>query len=273
MPDDTGRNQDQIFIHEEQVLKRISKSMKDLPCSDDEYIKLAHEYQNLLRLTKKITRLGDSYQNQLLKAKLRIEEQNRELVQMNEIVKKMALTDTLTGLDNRRALYAKVDNEIERAKRSHYPISLIIGDIDYFKKINDTHGHHIGDHVLIEVAAIFKESIRKTDIAARWGGEEFLLILPEMPLADAVIKAQTIRQKLKAEPIWYEKTAIPISMTMGVAQIKQDETLAECIQRADCALYNGKRKGRNMVLEAPETATEMFLPQEPIMHQSSISNG
>ncbi len=153
-------------------------------------------------------------------------------------------TDRLTGLYNKGKFNEVLQQEIQRAKRYKRPLSLIIFDIDHFKKINDTYGHKVGDEVLKELANIIKKNIRKTDFAARWGGEEFVILAPETNLEGAKKLAEKLRQAVENHKF---PTVGKVTISLGVAQLEPDEKPEDFIVRADMALYKAKEGGRNRV--------------------------
>ncbi len=168
------------------------------------------------------------------------------VLQMNEKLKLIASTDKLTGLFNRNKFYEIISNEIERAKRYNRPLSLIIFDIDHFKKINDTFGHNIGDYVLKTIATIIKKNIRKNDTPFRWGGEEFIVLTPETDINGAATFAEKLREAV--ENYKFDKV-VKVTISLGVAQYdpKKDKDIDSLINRADEALYKSKESGRNRV--------------------------
>lgn len=160
-----------------------------------------------------------------------------------------ARTDPLTGLCNRRGMLEKVEYERLRFERSKKAFSFIISDIDHFKKINDTYGHDGGDFVLGKVSKCFRESLRSQDIACRWGGEEFLILLPETELQGAIILAEKIRSLI--ESMTFEHNAHVIRLTMSFGLSVYDEASSDmdgCVKRADECLYIAKASGRNRVI-------------------------
>jgi len=159
-------------------------------------------------------------------------------------LQKLASTDMLTGLLNRRRIVELADQEFARSKRFNQPFSLIIGDIDHFKQINDTHGHEVGDSVLQSISAIL-ENVRAYDNVARWGGEEFLLILPSASVSEALEVATRVCKTVAQTPIDIGNTTLMVTMTFGIAQIHDNETWQSALVRADQALYRGKNAGRN----------------------------
>jgi diguanylate cyclase (GGDEF)-like protein len=163
-----------------------------------------------------------------------------------------ARTDHLTGIANRWEIMDRFNSEKGRAERHGTPLSIIIADIDHFKSVNDTFGHNAGDWVLRSVANAISSSIRVEDACGRWGGEEFLLLLPDTNLDAAARVAEKLRQAVSELSIPWEGESIAVTMSMGVGQFRPGMTLDECIQPADHALYRAKTGGRNRVeLAAP----------------------
>jgi diguanylate cyclase len=172
----------------------------------------------------------------------------RTIVETQDRLSKLAMTDHLTGLYNRRHIMNVIDYEAVRQKRSTVPLSLIIADIDHFKSINDKHGHETGDAMLVAVSQTIRASIREQDSASRWGGEEFLIVLPDTELDDAIAIAQRIREKILATTVAVEKQTVSTSVTLGVSSHANGETVRNAIARADELLYRGKKAGRNRVV-------------------------
>lgn len=155
-------------------------------------------------------------------------------------VERMVITDNLTGLYNRKYL----DEHVKRSLKQDKQGTLILMDIDYFKRVNDTFGHQVGDEILIQVAALLLSSIRKTDIAARWGGEELAVYLPDTPQDSAVEVAERIRVRIQ------EQTTPAVTISMGIAgwtSLDREETVESLFGYADVALYEAKNKGRNQI--------------------------
>lgn len=152
--------------------------------------------------------------------------------------------DFLTGIANRMRGYEALAKEIERAERYNTIFAIILIDLDYFKKINDTHGHLSGDAVLRELALFIGNRIRKTDILCRWGGEEFLLVLPQSDLTSGRLKADYLRHQIKNRS-FYKK--IPITASFGVTAFYPRDSTATILERVDAALYRAKANGRNCV--------------------------
>jgi len=177
-----------------------------------------------------------------------------------EVIKQSAVTDMLTGLLNRRGFDESVSQAIKNTKNDPGPLSIIILDIDHFKKVNDTHGHLIGDSVLKILGKLLKDNIKGKDIAARFGGEEFILVLPETPLDGAYLLAEQIRSSLSKMIFKIKGTGQSIgkiTISLGVALYRADESIETGIKRADEALYRAKNSGRN------KTVTELDLLEKP----------
>ncbi|MBI4997335.1 MAG: GGDEF domain-containing protein [Rhodocyclales bacterium] len=162
-------------------------------------------------------------------------------------IETMAATDELTGLANRHAFNILADKLLADVRREPRPISLLLIDIDRFKEINDRHGHRIGDDVLATAADAMRGSLRESDIAARWGGEELLVLLKGSDLAQATQIAEKLRQLVERAPIEARGHAIPVTVSIGVTQHLADESMDDTIARADRGLYEAKRGGRNRV--------------------------
>jgi two-component system cell cycle response regulator len=172
----------------------------------------------------------------------------RDNVQMSM---ELALTDPLTGLYNRRYMESHVTSLVEQALARGKPLALLVVDIDYFKAVNDMHGHDAGDDVLREFATRVKKSIRGIDLACRYGGEEFVIVMPETDMAVAAIVAERIRRRIAGEPfsIRAGAAALDVTISVGIAALAGvSDTAAAILKRADQALYRAKRDGRNRVV-------------------------
>ena len=167
---------------------------------------------------------------------------------MDEKLETLALTDPLTGLYNRRYFYERGWNEYVRARRYQHHLAVIMIDLDFFKQINDKYGHACGDMVLIKVAKLFTQSLRDVDLVARFGGEEFIIVIPETDKAGVNFVAQRIRQEIYDTPMEHNGKNFNISASLGIALIEDVvgdfETM---INQADIALYYAKENGRNRV--------------------------
>jgi two-component system, cell cycle response regulator len=180
----------------------------------------------------------------------RIIDLERRLRESLERVQKMATHDSLTDLYNRRALYDIAENELSRARRENKPVSLVMMDIDHFKNVNDEHGHNIGDQALRRVAHIILEKIRTYDTAGRWGGEEFLLVLPGTDQEEARQIAERVRQGIESANIPLQGSKhLDLQASFGVSTSLPDDLLTFdlLVHQADEALYDAKGEGRNRV--------------------------
>jgi diguanylate cyclase (GGDEF)-like protein len=172
---------------------------------------------------------------------------------LHRIVERQALVDGLTGLANRRQCEETLASELARLERFGGPLALVVADLDWFKDVNDRYGHPSGDAVLREFATLLRESVRDIDLAGRWGGEEFLLILPGTNLAGGAQVADRIRVALAGRIVLSaDGTPIPVTASFGVAATPPATTAAELFSAADAALYEAKRNGKNRVETAPE---------------------
>ncbi|MFW6387481.1 MAG: GGDEF domain-containing protein, partial [Thermodesulfobacteriota bacterium] len=180
---------------------------------------------------------------ELLHAHRQLEEKSREL-------KRLSITDPLTGLYNRLKIETSFEYEWQRMQRYSGNLSIILLDIDHFKDVNDTYGHSAGDRVLCGIADTLRQRVRKNDIAGRWGGEEFMLVLPHTTLCEAAALAEDLRHeitRLDFAPV------PPQSASFGVATVHPEDDGPGVFQRADRALYRAKDEGRNKVVTEEET--------------------
>lgn len=163
----------------------------------------------------------------------------------------IASTDELTGLANRRDMTARMDFERKRAKRSDSEFSIILADVDYFKKINDNFGHDVGDQVLKAFSDVFSARFRSTDKVGRWGGEEFLVILPNTQLEEAVKLADEVRKSISQASLIPHMPNRLVTMSAGVASSSEGESAGELLKLADTRLYEAKDSGRNRIRPEP----------------------
>jgi diguanylate cyclase (GGDEF)-like protein len=210
------------------------------------HLELKKVRDDLKQSNKQLQEVNTALQvaNQLITVK------NQMLKEVMEQLEYAARVDALTGLFNRRYAVEKIEEEVARHQRNKKPFSFLMADIDFFKKVNDTYGHDGGDNVLKSVSHIMQQTIREQDWLARWGGEEFLLLLPETDLAEAMLVAERIRQKIETDVIDYQEMKILVTITLGVATYDGTEPVEQIIKQADNALYDGKANGRNRVVAA-----------------------
>ena len=173
-------------------------------------------------------------------------------------VKNMATYDTLTGLYNRRYFEERLGVEAEKSFYSGVPLSLVMVDIDHFKKVNDTFGHTEGDQILCKISSLLKNSVRRKDTVARYGGEEFILILPEAGLEQSFVIAERIRQLVEKTLFEVGRAQVNLTLSMGISNFPSHRVKSkeELIKMADQALYDAKRGGRNRVCIFAEKSSQ-----------------
>lgn len=171
----------------------------------------------------------------------------REQLDLERKLRLLASVDTLTGLNNRQNLERRIAAEVSRSRRHGQPLSVAIGDLDHFKSINDEFGHAVGDDVLRTVGVRIRRNLRAEDLAVRWGGEEFLLLLPGTDRDSAVRAADKIRLAIADQPVDFPDHSVPVTISFGVAQLADGDEAADLIRRADKAMYRAKSLGRNRV--------------------------
>jgi two-component system cell cycle response regulator len=175
----------------------------------------------------------------------------RSLRAANEENRRLSVTDALTGAYNRRHLMEQVPTEIDRSARYSHPLSILMCDVDHFKKINDTYGHQAGDEVLKCVVAMLRQKIRTVDWVARYGGEEFVIVLPETEFTNAVKVAETLRAALSELVIEFENTKLTVTASFGVtgwdSKVPLEGSVDAMVARCDACVYESKAGGRNRV--------------------------
>jgi len=174
----------------------------------------------------------------------------RRVVVLQERLRELAMHDDLTGLWNRAAILGVLDRELARSRREKRPVGVILADLDHFKQINDSLGHLAGDRVLRQVAQRMLASLRSYDTVGRYGGEEFLIVLPGCDGAHALALAERLREQMAAEPIEVEGQRLPVTLSLGVAACAEAAKDAQVLLReADVALYAAKHAGRNRAVQ------------------------
>lgn len=184
-----------------------------------------------------------------VRVQLKVKSLQDELKRSNDMLRTLSITDPLTHLHNRRHLMEMVEKEFQRASRKGAHLSLIILDIDYFKKVNDTYGHQEGDRVLTILADIVRRRLRSYDLAARYGGEEFVLLLPETPVPEAMAIAERLRLEVQEHIFDGSLQGQVLTISLGVATYPSSriESIDSLFRQADEALYRAKQSGRNRV--------------------------
>lgn len=179
-------------------------------------------------------------------------QQEAVLLNAHEQLYITATTDSMTNLANRLKTFDLIQDQIVRAKRTGKPFTLAIGDIDDFKMVNDSYGHDIGDAVIIATAKLMKSSLREQDIIGRWGGEEFMFVLPDTDINNGKDVLEKLRKNISTNTITVKSTPINITLTIGAAASNQAVTIDDIIKLADNALYEGKRGSKNCVVLSHE---------------------
>jgi diguanylate cyclase len=195
----------------------------------------------VLKTVGQVVQANQRLQSRLVAAEDKLQRQTRQI----ETHMAEARTDTLTGLPNRRAFDDEMRRRLAEWKRKRTSFCLVLLDVDHFKTFNDRFGHPAGDHVLQQLAEVFKGSIRAMDLVARVGGEEFAVVLPDTSGAEGCQATERIRQAVAARSIHYEKNEFQVTVSLGLALVHADDDYMRLIRRADEALYASKRAGRN----------------------------
>jgi diguanylate cyclase (GGDEF)-like protein len=191
----------------------------------------------------------------LRRAKEALEAANRELEQALAREQLAARTDHLTGVCNRRHFFDLAAHAFDVSRRYRHPLSVMLFDVDHFKQVNDSWGHQIGDEILESVARIAGHHLRDADVIGRYGGEEFIVLLPESSARQAMIVAERIREGIAAHGIDTGKGTVKVTISAGIADALSEDTLDWLIRRADQALYEAKEAGRNRAM--------MYRPSSP----------
>lgn len=182
-----------------------------------------------------------------VRTQFRFLDAKEELLVANQKLQELVEIDDLTGLFNMRSIYQKLEFEMERGKRFNRTVTVVMVDMDNFKSVNDGHDHLFGSYVLSEVGKIIKTSTRNIDIPARYGGDEFLIVLSETPLAGVELFCERLRKKIEQNVFSHESDSIKLTLSLGYASTEPGEAIApkELVRRADIALYEAKNRGRN----------------------------
>ncbi len=173
------------------------------------------------------------------------EDHNREVYRLRELHRTDTLSDALTGVANRRAFEYELNRRLTEWNRQRTPLTLMLIDIDHFKRLNDSHGHQAGDDVLQQVARIIEADCRETDLVARYGGEEFAIVMPNTPSSEAMKVAERARCSIESYRFQIGALSIKATISLGLAQVNRGEERTSLVQRADIALYTSKQEGRN----------------------------
>ena len=245
--------------------KAGGKAPAQSPSTAAEYFQRIELYAHKIRQTKDIDNIIETLEEalretralhttnemaaarqQVALAEQRIERLKSEL----ELVTRLVREDQLTRALNRRGLEDALKREVARATRSDTPLCVAMIDIDNFKHLNDTHGHQAGDKVLVHLVEIIQDTLRTNDLIGRYGGEEFLVLLPGSPLEAACEVMQRLQTQMAQKPIVWENLELRVTFSVGVAALRPAEIEPAFIGRADKAMYEAKRKGKNCVVTA-----------------------
>jgi diguanylate cyclase len=200
----------------------------------------------LLQISREHAEQTEAVGGELARSRAQVEEMKRELRRLRD----SAYLDHLTQIANRRHMDEVLAREITEARRHHSPLCFALGDLDHFKRLNDTYGHQVGDALLKHFAALLRNNIKGQDTAARFGGEEFAIIFPRTALYGASHITDRIREMLHETEfvLSRDQSAIgPVSVSFGVTQLRPDDDMGSLVRRADLMLYAAKRKGRNRI--------------------------
>lgn len=249
------------FKEDRDFEKSISSNMNDMKYS----VNVSGDITNIKAIVfSKLENINKNMEKKKKQDLLRLQETEKTLAEMSrkmidikneaEAMKKRSreaeiesLCDNLTGLYNRKSYDQKIDETLANLARYNIPSSLLVCDIDYFKKVNDNFGHHIGDLTLKKVAQIFKKKLRKNDFIARYGGDEFLCILPHTMLENARKAAEEIRSFIDRTNFTFKGKEVPVTISIGVSTFKKGDNALTVFERADVSLYMAKNTGRNLV--------------------------
>jgi diguanylate cyclase (GGDEF)-like protein len=207
-------------------------------------------YKLLYRYRQKVTDKNAELRQFNLELEDKIQERTSDLESANEALQILAITDSLTGIHNRYSIMQRLEAEIKRAKRFNEPFSLIMFDIDFFKLVNDEYGHDVGDVVLIELVSVLKHHLREVDLFCRFGGEEFVILLPNTLIKDAGEMAERLRLTVVDHAF---ASAGTITISLGVAEYQVNKEIDELLKSVDMALYKAKHAGRNCVRFAEDS--------------------
>jgi diguanylate cyclase (GGDEF)-like protein len=222
-------------------------STDEIPFSEGER-RLIDELFGVVRLAGE----SEARYEELEQRMLSLQRENLDLIVKNRLLSEVSSRDALTGLYNRWFVMEKIDSEMNRAVRHGSPMSLLMLDIDHFKRVNDTWGHGAGDQVLQGIGQLLRDSCRVYDVPGRYGGEEFCIVLPETKPGSTGIVAERIRSRIEATTMACGDTSIVVTASIGIAGMEMPESSdllspAALIDRADRALYSAKNRGRNRV--------------------------
>jgi diguanylate cyclase (GGDEF)-like protein len=226
-----------------QVSKEIAREVGKLLPDMKEFIKVEVKKISLDIINQLKRQTGKQLEKEVIE---QVKETTNILREQKEDSERKAIIDELTGAFNRRFFEAKIEDELNLAKRFRTKMSLIIFDIDHFKKINDTYGHQAGDTVLHEIGTVIKGLMSSVDSLCRYGGEEFAVIMPETSVEDAIDTAEKLRKAVEEHAFYGGETLINVTISLGISEYPTHGIIKEAlVEKADGALYQAKKSGRN----------------------------
>ncbi|WP_059420961.1 GGDEF domain-containing protein [Sulfuricella sp. T08] len=220
--------------------REIKQSLEDL-CATEEKARIQQLLNSIITATGALNSCVEDTHEDIIASRLTMEHIQEEMKETRQWLQE----DTLTGAQNRRGMDMALTREIARAKRNKTSLSMAMLDIDHFKRINDKHGHDAGDAMLVHLSTVIKSVMREADVLVRYGGEEFLIVLPDSDIRGANFVIDRLRQVIQKSPMIYEGKRIEATFSGGLAQLKPDENGHSLLLRADKALYEAKQSGRN----------------------------
>ncbi|AHF04262.1 diguanylate cyclase [Marichromatium purpuratum 984] len=266
MSADESEEEFSLYAHEQAVIRQAEAMLERLDEVAEGVRQLARAYQDGYHESRRLVRISDRMQLDLHDANRTLSLQTRELnalnatlvkeierrEQLEQELRRIASVDELTGLHTRRHLLELGEHELKRMARHRRGLSVLLLDLDHFKRVNDVHGHVAGDRVLEHFGTLFRSALREDDVPGRFGGEEFMAVLPEIRLEAAAEVAERLRARVAEAETQWKGERLRVTVSIGVAEVAVDEPLERAIARADRALYVAKRNGRDRV-ELAET--------------------
>ena len=222
--------------------REIKKSLDDLSATDEKTL-IQELVKSVIAAAGVLNSRVENTYDEIVASRLTMASIQEEMQETRQWLQE----DTLTGAQNRRGMDMTLMREIARAKRNKTALSMAMLDIDHFKRINDKHGHDAGDAMLVHLSTIIKSVMREIDVLVRYGGEEFLIVLPDSDIRGANYVIDRLKQVIQKSPLMYEGKKIDATFSGGLAQLKSDENGHSLVIRADKALYEAKQAGRNCI--------------------------
>jgi diguanylate cyclase (GGDEF)-like protein len=259
-----------LYAHEESVIRQAESMLGKLDEVSNGVRVLAQAYREGYRETVRLVRISDRMQEDLHAANRTLMDQAVDLQRLNDVLhqeierrealehelRRIASVDELTGTHTRRHVLELGEHEQRRRSRHGHELAILMMDLDHFKRINDGYGHAAGDQVLRDFGFLLRSSLRKGDIAGRFGGEEFLAILPETDPATAQSIAERLCERVRENRTLWKDQSLAVTVSIGLVAVDRDESLDRAIARADRALYLAKRAGRDRVMVGSDLDTD-----------------